>query len=508
MSSAYSGPNTRGTSDVGRWHRGYAGVVSHQNIALTPEAHSTALAAALEALEIEFEVRIEFPPEVLAEAERAIAEFELPPIDKRDIELVTIDPATSTDLDQAVHLSRTAQGYLVHYAIADVPGFVALGGSLDAESQLRGQTVYLPHRRISLHPESISEDAGSLLPGQDRSAYLFSFTLDATGAVSNTVLERAMVRSREKLSYVGVQESLDSGTATEMMQLLREVGLKRIELERARGGASLRIPSQEVECVEGTYTLVADAPLPVEDWNAQISLMTGMEAANIMIQAKVGLLRTMPPPAQKDIDVFRLQALALGTSWSADQPYGEFLRSLELSDPRQLALMHQATSLFRGATYLAFDGELPEDLVQAAIAAPYAHTTAPLRRLVDRFALLVCSYASAGQEVPVEVRQVLPTLPDLMNGSNRLVNQIERAAIDTVEAASLAHRVGERFSAVTLSASESENGKGKPRGTLQVESPAVMARFEGSAEAGQHVQVELVQADLASRKVLFRIVGP
>lgn len=481
--------------------------MSHQKIALTPEARSTALAQALIALESEFEVRTEFPAEVLAEAERAIADFELPPSDRREIELVTIDPASSTDLDQAVHLSRSDDGYLVHYAIADVPGFVVLGGNLDAETRLRGQTVYLPHRRISLHPEVISEDAGSLLPNQDRSAYLWSFSLDASGALKHTALERAMVRSREKLSYAGVQASLDSGTADQMLQLLREVGLKRIELERLRGGASLRIPSQDVECLEGTYQLVSDAPLPVEDWNAQISLMTGMAAAELMLKAKVGLLRTMPAPAQKDIDVFRLQAQALGASWAPDQPYGEFLRSLDLADPRQLALMHQATSLFRGATYSAFDGELPEEIIQAAIAAPYAHTTAPLRRLVDRFALLVCSYAATGQEVPAAVRDVLPSLPGLMNDSNRLVNKIERAAIDTVEAASLAHRLGERFSAVTLTGSTEENGNGTSGGILQLDSPAVTARYEGSVPPGSRVEVELVDADQDTRKVRFRILG-
>ncbi|NKG20403.1 RNB domain-containing ribonuclease [Paeniglutamicibacter terrestris] len=483
--------------------------MSHQNIALTKDARSTSLEQALEALETEFEVRATFPAEVLAEAERAIKDFELPAIDRRDIELVTIDPASSTDLDQALHLERSGQGYVVHYAIADVPGFVALGGALDSETRLRGQTVYLPHRRISLHPEAISEDAGSLLPGQDRSAYLWTFTLDAAGAVTETTLERAVVKSREKLSYVGVQESLDAGTASELLQLLREVGIKRVDLERQRGGASLRIPSQEVECINGTYTIVSAPPLAVEDWNAQISLMTGIEAARIMLEAKVGLLRTMPAPAEKDIKIFRLEAKALGTVWDPAQPYGEFLRSLDLNDPRQLALMHRATGLFRGATYTAIDGEVPEDVIQAAIAAPYAHTTAPLRRLVDRFSLLICSYASSRQEVPEGLRAVLPTLPKLMGDSNRLVNTIERAAIDTVEAASLAHRVGERFSAVTLTGiddARSKNGSPATGGTLLVKDPAVMAPFEGNAAAGVEVEVELVHADLATRKVLFKII--
>lgn len=500
---------------------GYAVRVSHNNLGLTPTAHQTALATALRALESEFELRVQFPAPVVAEAQQAIAGFEPPTSDRTEIEFVTIDPASSTDLDQAVHLQRTADGYLVHYAIADVPGFVTLGGALDDETRLRGQTLYLPHRRISLHPEAISEDAGSLLPDRERSAYLWTFTLDESAEVIDTTLERAMVRSRKKLSYTGVQAALDAGTASELLMLLREVGLKRIELERLRGGASLRIPAQEVECINGQYQIMATAPLPVEDWNAQISLLTGMEAARIMLDGGVGILRTMPGPLPEDLEVFRLQAKTLGANWAADQPYGEFLRSLDLSAPGALALMHKATSLFRGATYTVLGAQDEAALNQAAIGAPYAHTTAPLRRLIDRFSLIICSHLVAGREVPAAIQEVLPLLPKLMGSSNQLAGKVERAAIDTVEAASLAHRVGERFQAVTLTGTiqPAENGARntgesrqdptnatKARGTLQLLSPAVSAPFEGAARAGENVEVELVNADILTRTVLFRIV--
>jgi hypothetical protein len=129
--------------------------------------------------------------------------------------------------------------------------------------------------------------------------------------------------------------------------------------------------------------------------------------------------------------------------------------------------------------------------------------------------LIVCSYAVRGLEVPEAVREALPLLPKLMGASNQLVNKVERAAIDTVEAATLAHRVGEKFAAVTLTGtlpasggpagSNGSNGR-KSRGTLQLVSPAVTAPFEGHAAAGQNVEVELVTADLLTRAVLFRIV--
>ena len=74
-------------------------------------------------------------------------------------------------------------------------------------------------------------------------------------------------------------------------------------------------------------------------------------------------------------------------------PYGDFVRGLDRANPRHLALIHEATALFRGAGYTAFDGEPPAQREHAAVAAPYAHVTAPLRRLVDRFGLVVCEAA-------------------------------------------------------------------------------------------------------------------
>ena len=89
-------------------------------------------------------------------------------------------------------------------------------------------------------------------------------------------------------------------------------------------------------------------------------------------------------------------------------PYGEFVRGLDRTNPRHLALIHEATALFRGAGYTAFDGEPPEQREHAAVAAPYAHVTAPLRRLVDRFGLVVCEAACRGADVPDAVRAALP----------------------------------------------------------------------------------------------------
>ncbi|GAA2554544.1 exoribonuclease R [Neomicrococcus aestuarii] len=485
----------------------------HQHIDLSSSAHSTRLEKALSALVLKLELPTDFPAAAVQEAQEAVARKPLQEEDRTDIEFVTIDPESSTDLDQAVCIRRENSGYRVFYAIADVPSFILPGGALDAETRARGMTIYLPQGRIPLHPEVISEDAGSLLPDQVRGAYVWDFELDDAAQVVRVGLGRAQVKSRAKLSYVGVQEELDSGKASENLQLLKEVGQKRIALERARGGASLRIPEQEVEADGSHYKLVQRAPLPVEDWNAQISLMTGMAAASIMVEHKVGILRTMPAPDESSVAKFRAQARALGAPWSTEVQYGEFLRSLDLNDPKQLALMHQAASLFRGAGYTAFDGEVPADPTQAAIAAPYAHTTAPLRRLVDRFVLELCDCLVNGREVPQLLRESLPLLPELMQKAGQLVSKAERSAMDTVEAAILASHVGEEFEGVSIEGPDAQqvekakqNGR-SPYGTVQLTNPPVTAKYVGNMPVGQKIRVVLKEANIEEGKVSFDVVG-
>lgn len=454
------------------------------------------LAAALQLVREDLNLPESFPAEVENEAKETVAAVELPVDDQTAVPFVTIDPAGATDLDQAVHLERHGDGYRVRYAIADVPAFVRPGGAVDTEARERGQTLYAPNGRIPLHPTVISESAASLLEGQLRGAYVWTFELDAAANVTATELRRSRIRSRHQYSYDQVQAQLDSGEADESMRLLKEVGLKRIELERQRGGASLNRPDEEIVVEHDRYELVRRSPLPVEGWNAQISLMTGMAAARIMLDGGVGILRTMPAPFEDTLDHFRIQVAALGRPWPKDQPYGEYLRGVG-DDATGLAAVHAAASLFRGAGYTAFDGARPEQTTQAAVAAPYSHATAPLRRLVDRFVLVTCEALVSGAPVPEWVREALPLLPKIMSRSDGVASRLERGSVDAIEAALLSTRVGEVFDAVVISAKDGG-------GTIQLTDPVVTANIEGAVEAGQTVKATLVTADIATGTVLFR----
>ncbi|MFM9918966.1 RNB domain-containing ribonuclease [Lacisediminihabitans sp. H27-G8] len=449
-------------------------------------------------LRAELGLLAEFPAAIEADARSVIAHQVLPEVDSTAIPFITIDPAGATDLDQALHLERSADGYRVRYAIADVPAFVAPNGPIDAEARRRGQTMYAPDGRIPLHPTVISEDAASLLPGEVRGAFVWDFTLDAAADVIVATVARARIRSIRQCDYAEVQREIDAGTAAESLQLLREVGEKRILLERKRGGASLNRADQEVTEVDHVYRLERRRSLPVEDWNAQLSLMTGMAAAGIMIEGGVGILRTMPAPDAAAIDRFRLQTVALGWQWAPQLAYGEYLRTLDSDDPRQLAIIHAAGSLFRGAGYTVFDGEAPKVTLQAAVGAPYAHTTAPLRRLVDRFVLVTCEALVAGHPVPSWVRSALPAIPAVMAASDGIASRLGRGSIDAVEAAVLRGRVGEVFDATVISAR-------KGGGVIQLADPAVAAECSGQLEAGSRVRATLVTADIPTGTVQFSV---
>jgi exoribonuclease R len=459
------------------------------------------LSRVFDAVRAELEVPDDFPPEVLAEAKEAAGAPALPQRDETALPFLTIDPPGSMDLDQALHIERVGRGYRVRYAIADVPAFVRPASAMDTEARRRGQTIYAPDHRTPLHPEQIGEDAASLLPHQVRPAFVWDMQLDADAEGTSVDVYRAMVRSESRLDYAQVQAVVESGTADERLILLKEVGERRIAIERARGGASLPLPEQEVsKDEEGHYVLAFRPPVAAEDWNAQISLMTGMAAAEMMLHAEVGILRTMPEPDHDAIRRFRRQARALGVTWPPIMPYGELLRSLDRVNPQHLALIHEATALFRGAGYSPFDGGVPELTQHAAVAAPYAHVTAPLRRLVDRFGLVVCESICSDAPVPDWVRRALPSLPEIMTASDHLSSAVERACTNAVEAAALQHRVGERFHGTVVDVSK--NG-----GLVQISDPAILAPVAGASSAGAEALVELVEADVVKRSVWFQVVG-
>ena len=452
-------------------------------------------------LRTELHVPSAFPPEVLAEAAAAAAAPRLPELDLTSLPFLTIDPEGSLDLDQAMSLERSSAGFTVRYAIADVGAFISPGTALDAETHARGETSYFPDLRVPLHPPVLAEGAASLLPDQVRPAVVWTLGLDVKGELTSTKVERARVMSGRRLEYIGVQASIDDGSADEQLMLLKEIGVLRLSLARARDAVDLPTPDQEVtDGPDGRPCLRYRAPVAAEAWNAQISLLTGIAAAGLMLKGRVGLLRTLPPADAGAVASIRRSALALGLSWPEQTPYGDVISALDPAQPAAAALLTLATRLLRGAAYTSFDGTVPEQPWHSGVASTYAHCTAPLRRLADRYVNEVCLALCAGTAVPDWARAALPELPAEMAAADKRAHEIDRAIVDLAEAVLLGPRVGETFAAVVVES-------GPKGGIVQLTDPAVRARCDGAdLPLGTTISVRLELADAATRKVSFRQV--
>ena len=443
----------------------------------------------------EFELPAEFPADVLAEAEAIAAQpVERDRVDLTAVPFVTIDPPGSMDLDQAMCLRVTPDGWQVQYAIADLGSVIKPGSAIDTEARRRGETVYLPDGRVPLHPAVLSEGALSLLPDETRRAAVWTIDVHRDGTLGEVRVERAAVRSVARLDYESVQADFDAGRAHPSIEPLLDVGLARRAHRVAEGAIELGIPEQDVEPDGDGWKLNWRPRLAADGANAEISLLTGNAAAQLMLNGRLGLLRTLPEPSRHDVQQFLKRARDHGVR--GDSP-AEVIEALHGTNPGHLALMQDATSLLRGAGFEAFDGAGPDVRTHAGIGEPYAQVTAPLRRLADRFGTEVCLALSSGISVDPAVRDGLPLLPDLMATSGRRSSGVDRAVTDQVEAWSV--QVGQRFKAIVMRSDERQ-------ATVMLPAPAVVATCAApNLKAGTSVEVEV--SEVTGRVVTFRAIA-
>ena len=454
--------------------------------------HSHALDSGLAEIRKQYDVPSAFAPSVLAAAELAAKRAPTEHVDRTDWPFVTLDPATSTDLDQAFTIDRAGEDLLLHYAIADVAWFVSDGDLVDAEAWQRGNTLYLPDGKAGLYPPVLAEGAASLLPDGPRPAIIFHVRLSSEGHPTLDGAERAIVRSRAKLAYDSVRPS---DTPADFDEFARRV----TAAAEARGAGALSPPEQAVEKVDGGYQLVFRPRLPSEDKNAAMSLATNLAVADAMLHAGVGLFRVMDGPDERAVRRLRHTALAFGLAWGKDESLEAFSRRLDLNKPAGAAFAMAVRRAGGGADYAAFKvGVKPW---HAAMAATYAHATAPLRRLADRYVVQTALALANGHEVAEQVKVALTKLPLTMDRAETIASRVDRAIIDLAEAVTLQGREGEVFQAVVIDDDEQAS-------RIQLCDLAIVAKVQArGVRPGDSLRVKLAAVDLKARTVEFQRVS-
>lgn len=448
-----------------------------------------ALARELAAIRAEFQVPDAFPAPVLAAAETAARRAPSAHADWTDRPFVTLDPASATDLDQAFCIEAAGRDLILHYAIADVAWFVDEGGSVDAEAWARGETLYLPDGKAGLYPPVLAEGAASLLPDGPRPAVVFSVRVAPDGAVKLDAATRAVIRNRAKLAYATVREN-------DLSEDFAELSGRIIAAEAARGAARIDPPEQEVsEGPDGKLTLAFRNRHPSEDQNAALSLACNMAVADALIAHRTGLFRVMAEPNEHAVRRLRHTARAFGIEWPDRATLTQFERTLDPANPRAAALMLAIRRAGNGAGYQVFrPGETPW---HAAVAAPYAHATAPLRRLADRYVVQAALAVANGRRVPDHVTEAFTRLPKVMARADARAGQIDRAVIDMAEAVMLSGNEGATLGAIVTDIGE--------RGaSIQLRDLPVTARVDASGlTPGDPLDVRLTLADPRARRTAF-----
>ena len=456
------------------------------------------LAQGLAEIRAQFRVPEGFPAETLAAAQESARRAPGAHAGRTAMPFVTLDPASSTDLDQAFSIERSGADLLLHYAIADVAWFVDEGGALNREAWVRGETTYLPDAKAGLYPPVLAEGAASLLPDGPRPAVIFTTRVAPDGSVCLDGAQRALIRSRAKLAY-------ESVTAADLPADFEELARRIAAAEDRRGAARVDPPEQEVEHeaggdgADGHFVLRSRPMLPSETANAALSLATNLAVADALYKAGTGLFRVMAGPDEFAVGRLRHTARAFGLAWPAQASLEQFERTLDPARPRDAAFMLAVRRAGEGASYVPYRaGEVPW---HAAMAATYCHATAPLRRLADRYVVRAALAVANGARVPDEVSEAFQRLPSVMSKAGARSAQVERAVVDLAEAAILAGREGEDFAAVVTDV-------GETGARFQLCELPVVARTQAHrAPPGTQIRVRLVAADPARRMVTFERIA-
>lgn len=447
-----------------------------------------ALTRGLAAIRTNFQVPDSFPPEVEAAAAQAAARAPSEHTDRTALPFVTLDPATSTDLDQAFHIERAGADILLHYAIADVAWFVRDGGVLDQEAWKRGTTLYLPDGKAGLYPKALSENAASLLPTGPRPAIIFTIRVAPDGAVRLAGAERALIRSRAKLAYDSVQHA-------DLPEPFADLAQRMAIAEARRGAVRVDPPEQQVERVKGSgYALTFRSYSPAEENNAALSLACNLAIADALLAHHTGLFRVMAAPNDQAVNRLRHTARAFRLDWPHAMPLKEFERSLKANIPAQAAFMLAIRRAGQGASYTPYaPGETPW---HAAMAATYAHATAPLRRLADRYVVRAALAIANGQPVPDVVTTAFAKLPPVMARADQLAGRIDRAVIDLAEAVMLHGRESEVFAAIVTDVTDHSI-------RVQLRDLPVVASLKTKAAPGDKLDLTLTKADTQTGTIAF-----
>jgi ribonuclease R len=454
-----------------------AEIVRYPDDGSAPEARVTRVLGVEGSAEVEVakiklreSIREEFPENVLEEArafgDRVSMKDRKGREDLRDLDLVTIDPITARDHDDAIFIERGDHGgYHVIVAIADVSHYVAEGSAIDAEALERGTSIYLPDRAIPMLPHELSTNLASLVAGKDRLTLAVDMQLGSNGVVKSFRYIEGLMRCKAGLTYEGVAQALgftENGRHEKaaqrllpMLETLHECAMTLRSRRMKRGSLDFDLPEPNVELDEKTgepKNIIRRGKDPgvrkAYQLVEEMMLLANETVAADLYQREIpGIYRVHGLPDAERLEAFAASARAMGHPIEIDEgasprELGRFLAGLEDS-PSRGALSYLLLRSLQQATYDTVN------IGHFGLAAEYyLHFTSPIRRYPDMAVHRVVRKLARGE--PIDARGLERKLSEQAGVSSKLERRamlVEREVIDVYRCILVKDRVGDEFEA-------------------------------------------------------------
>jgi len=333
---------------------------------------------------VELEIAPRFPKPVLKAARDLAAPGKRDYRGRLDMRtattVVTIDPVTSRDFDDAVSLERRGGDWILGVHIADVSHYVTPDSPLDREAYRRGTSVYLPGRVIPMLPEKLSNDLCSLREGVDRLAMTVLLRYGSKGRLKETTFAESVIRSDRRFSYDRASRVMDGGVREKGAVGKLLLDMSKLASLLGKNRPSFNLPRHEIELIYGGQGEVVDLRPTSQDVAhgviEEFMLAANREVARLLLRKRVpGIYRHHPEPqdlstvwdAFRSLECPRAESLGLSKAMAVaiKKGYGQ------AATAAVLRCMPRAVYTTRESSHFSLGFEA------------YTHFTSPIRRYSD-----------------------------------------------------------------------------------------------------------------------------
>ncbi len=407
-----------------------------------------------------------FPEDVLQEAERIPAEVAQKDIrgrvDLRNLQIFTIDSDDSKDLDDAVSLQATEEGWRLGVHIADVGHYVREGTPLDREAYRRGTSVYLVDRVIPMLPERLSNGICSLNPQEDRLTLSVFVDFDTAGRRIRHVLQESVIRSVARLSYSGVNRTLDGDPPDETYQELMPVlfGMTRLKdilgrRRRERGAIDFDTTEYKVKLDPSGRPLAIErrGRTPSDQLIEEFMLQANEVVAEVATRHTLPFLfRVHEEPDPEKLEGLRqfLGRLGYHLPQNGKKLHPRMLQDILARAAQRPERDMVAAVVLRSMARARYD---VQSIGHFGLAAPlYTHFTSPIRRYPDLVIHRILKEHLRKKPIKDARREDLvdrlPEIARLSSERERLADEAERESVDLKKVEFMQDKVGEEFEGI------------------------------------------------------------